>query len=387
MKKRIQNLFWVVLFCILCTPAIYVQGMDVDDVMSSQLQLFDWESIENTMESLTVDRPDLQTFDLKEEVQNILMGKTEFSLGYLIDKIGNILMKETHTYLSLIIRFALIVILCGFLQTLSSAFKSKDTTKVAFLACYTLIILTISQSLFVIVTLAQQTIDGLSDIVTAALPTLLAFMAVSGYVTSSSALAIVMVGAIELMTFIMQYILLPVIIGLIVLQIVSTMSEEIKIDKFINLFYKSIKYGLRGILMLSLSLMTMYKLTLPYIDVSLKKSALTLSTAFIPVVGDTSRGALEFIMSCAHLLKNSFAVGVVIWIVILAAVPLIKMFGYVALYHIAAAIVQPIGNKKMSDIATVLGKGCQFVLSSTSIVAILSIVVMVVCASVGASIT
>lgn len=359
----------------------------VDQVLGQQLDLFDWQSIEELEERLKESAPHMEGFNLSEEVTKLVSGQERFSLEHIVGLVGQMFFSEIGLYIKIIIRFILIVILCSFLQTLSTSFKSQNITKAAFFVCYLLIIYTISQSLFVIVDLAMTTIEQLSEIMLVTLPTLLAFMAVSGYITSSSALAPVMIGVLNLMTFLIQKIILPIIVGVIVLQIVSTMSEEIKLDKFVGLFYKGVKYALRGIFGISLLIMGAYKLTLPYVDVAIKKGAINLSTAFIPVVGDVGSGALEFMLSCASLIKNSFAIGVIIWIIVIASVPLIKIFAYVALYHVAGAVVQPIGDKKMSEIATTLAKGCEFILSCVGIVVILTVVVMIVCASIGMSIT
>lgn len=387
MKKKILCLMIAFLLSFFLAPTCYAEALSVDTMMQSQLQLFDWDDIGDLERELKEKAPYVQDFDLKQEVEDLLTGKKTFSIGTILTTIGELFFSEIETYISLIIRFILIALLCSLLQTLSSSFKSKDTTKVAFLVCYLLIIYTVSESLFVIVNLAQSTIGNLQEMMRVTLPTLLAFMAVSGYITSSSALATIIVGTMNVMTYALQHFILPIIIGLIILQVIGSMSEEIKIDKFIKLFYKGVKWGLRGVLTIAIFVMGIYKLTLPYVDVALKKSAINLSTSFIPVVGDASRGAIEFIMACGHLIKNSFALGVILWIVVIASIPLIKMVAYIALYHLASAIIQPTGNKKMSDIASTLAKGCEFILSCTGIVVVLAIVVMVVCASVGTSIT
>ena len=93
----------------------------------------------------------------------------------------------------------------------------------------------------------------------------------------------------------------------------------------------------------------------------------------------------DFIVRCSGLIKNAFALGIVIWIVVIVAMPLVKIITYIFLYNVAAAAIEPLGDKKMSKIATNLAKGCEFVMSCAGIVSILSIVVMVICMCVGAS--
>lgn len=392
MKNKAK--IWVIILCMFFIPIISYgeqteetkEAFNTQQIIEEQIKLFDWDSINQLEASLKQSAPYTSSFDLGEEVTKILTGEQTLSVEYILSLIGEMMLVEARSYITLIARFILIVLLCSLLQTLTSAFKSKDITKIAFIVCYLLIIYTISQSLFVIVDVASNTIEQLSQVMLVTLPTLLGFMAVSGYISSSSALATVIIGGLNGVTFLIQHIALPMVVGLIMLQVISTMSEDIKIDKFVKLIYRGIGISLKTIVAVSITLMGVYKLTLPYVDVAVKKSALNFSSAFIPVVGDASRGALEFILSCSHLVKNSFAVGVILWVVVVASVPLIKIFVYVALYHLAGAIIQPTGNKKMSDIASILGKGCEFILSCTGIIFLLAVVSLVICASVGSSI-
>ena len=361
--------------------------LQTEDMVLEQLDLFDWSTIETLEAQLKASAPHMKDFDLSDQVIRLATGQERFSIEKIVQYVVGQFVGELQYYIRIIVRFILIVILCGFLQTLTTAFKSKDITKIAFFVCYLLIIYTISQSLFVIVDLAMSTISRLSEIMLVTLPTLLAFLAVSGYVTASSALAPVMISVLNGVTLVIQKIILPIVVSIVILQIMSSMSEEIKLDKFVDLFYKVVRWGLRAIFVLSIGIMGIYKLTLPTIDVAIKKGALNFSAAFIPVVGDAGKGAIEFMLTCAGLAKNAFAIGVIIWILIVAGLPLIRLFAYVAMYHLAAAIIQPVGDKKMSQIASILAKGCEFVLSCVGSVVILAISVMLVCTSIGMSIT
>lgn len=388
-KKIILFISFLLVIIGLSLPCMAQEASNVspEGVLQKQFELLNWEEIKELEEQLKQSVPYMQDFNLSEQVAKLITGEERFSLEEIMVQIGQLFVKEFSTYLRIILRFILIVILCSILQVLSQSFQSQNTTKAAFLVCYILVIYTLTQSLFVIVELAQSTISHLFQMMQVTLPTLLAFMAVSGYVTSSSALAPVIIGAFNIMTFFIQKILLPIIVSIVVLQVISTMSEEIKVDKLVGLFYKAMKWLLRGTLIISVAIMGIYKLTLPYVDVAIKKGAINLSTAFLPIVGDASQGALEFIMSCSALIKNAFAIGVIIWVVLLAAIPLIKILSHVILYHMASAIIQPLGDKKMAEIATILAKGCEFILSAVSIVVVLTIASMIICASIGTSMT
>ncbi|OOO00175.1 MAG: hypothetical protein ATN35_08650 [Epulopiscium sp. Nele67-Bin004] len=380
MQKKTLFLSLIIFAWISITlPNYATDFLNADEIIKMQLEMFDWQEIEQLEEQLPYD------FDLRSEVSKILTGERIFSLPETLSLIVNLLAGEVYGYASVVVRFIFIVLLCHILNNLSSAFESKNTTKVAFFVCNIVVLYSVSQSLVLIVTLAQDTIHSLSQIMLVVLPTLLAFMATSGYIATSSALSPVIVSALTMVTFIIQNFMLPTIISIIVLQIISNMSDEFKIDNFIKLFYKMSKWFLKTIFFVSLGIMGIYKMSLPYVDVTMKRVGLTLGAKFIPILGDAIGGAIDFIIQVSGMIKNAFGIGVILWIVLIIAMPLAKMFVYTVLYHFAGAIIEPLGDKKMSKIATDIAKGCEFIMSLVGMVAILCIVALVICMSIGAS--
>lgn len=382
--KKIYMLICVVIFCfLLCGLKVSAAELNEQEVFDYSMSLFNWDSINTLQEELKSALPEGSTFNLQDEVTKLLSGEEHFDLNYILKMLGDMLFNELGLFIKLGTRFVLIVLLCNLLQALSSSFKSKETTKICFFVCYLIIIYSVIQSFVVMVELALHTIDYMRDVMLVCIPTLLAFMTTMGYMTSSSAMAPIIMSAIYLVTGIIQNIVLPCIISVMLLEILSTMSESFKIDKMIKLFYRGIKWGLGSIFTISLSLLGVYRMTLPYLDVTVKKAALKLTTAFVPVFGNAANGALEFITACSALVKNTFSISIIIWLVILASVPLIKVLAYTLIYQFAGAVIEPIGDKKMANIATKLSKGCEFIMSAVGIVMLLCIAVLMICMSVG----
>lgn len=387
MQKKIIYLWIMLVMWVGIGQVIYASEIPAgsNEIIQSQLNMLDWDELEAVQSRLQEQVPAMKGFNLKQEVAQIVSGEKRFSLQEVVGLIKDMFFREIGTYVNVIARFILIVILCNLLSRLSSSFQSKEVTKIAFFVCYMLIIYSVAQSLVTVVDLAQNTINNLCEMMLVALPTLLAFMAVSGYIASTAALAPIIIAALNMIAFVIQKMMLPSVVGVIILQIVSSMSEEFKVDKLIGLFYKMSKWILRGTLIISIGIMGAYNVVLPALDVTMKRVGMVLGTKFIPVIGDAVGGAVEFIVRCSGLIKNAFALGIVIWIILIVALPLIKIITYIFLYNIAAAMIEPLGDSKMSKIATNLAKGCEFVMSCVGIVAILSVVVMVICMSVGAS--
>ncbi|PHV72358.1 hypothetical protein CS063_02450 [Sporanaerobium hydrogeniformans] len=388
-RKKILGL-GLLLFCLFGISPLY--GAEVEDIQTKeqeeqileyQLNFFNWQGIEEMEKSLKETMPTLESFDLKQEVQSLIKGEKSFSLDYLIKKIGSSLFQELGVFIRLGARFILIVLLCNLLQTLSSSFESKGTTQISFFVCYLVIIYSVMQSLLVMVDLASRTISGMNQVMTACIPTLIAFMTTSGYGSSGYAMAPVISSALTLSTYFLQKLVLPSIISVILLQLISTMSDSFKIDKLIDLFYRLMKWVLRGVLIVAIGVLSVYKATLPYVDMTVKKAAISVSKTFIPIVGDAVGGAVDFMMNCSFLVKNSFCIGVMLLVISLVSIPLIKILAYCLIYHVAGAVIEPLGDKRMASLATHLAKGCEFIMSTVGVVAILCLFVLVICMGVG----
>ena len=353
-----------------------------EEIMNYGMNLLDWKSIEALEDELASAMPDDITFDLKTEMQKMLKGEQGLSVNGVLSYILQAIFSEMSVFVQLGARFILIVLLCNLLQTLSSSFKSKNTTKIAFFVCYMIILLSVVQSFRVMIELSVTVIDQMTKIMLVCIPILLAFMATSGFNLSAGAMAPVILSTLNLITYIIKVIVLPCIISVIVLEVVSAMSEEFKVNKLIGLFYKGIKWGLRSILGISVGLLGLYRLTMPGVDTTLKEATVKFSSAFIPVVGSAVGGTIEFIAKCSVLIKNTFAGGIILWLLILLCIPMAKIFVYVCVYQVAGAVIEPIGDKKMASIATKLGKGCQFIMSSVGIVVLFCICALAICMSI-----
>lgn len=358
-----------------------------EEIINYGVGLLDWQSIEALENELASAMPDNVKFNLKEHMQKMIQGEEKLNLTTILNYLIELLFSEISVFLQFGARFILIVLLCNLLKTLASVFDAKKamTTTVAFFVCYIVILLSVIQSFRIMIDLATTVIDQMQQMMLVCIPILLAFMATSGFNLSAGAMAPIILSTLNLMTYLIKVLVLPCIISVIVLEVISSMSSEFKVSKLISLFYKGIKWGLTSILGISVGILGLYRLLMPGLDVTLKQATVKFSSAFIPVVGSAVGGTIDFIAKCSILIKNTFAGGIVMWLLVLLSIPMIKILSYVCIYQVAGAVIEPLGDKKMANIATKLAKGCQFIMSSVGIIALFCVCALVICASITSS--
>ena len=355
------------------------------EILSYGMELIDWQSIKDLEDELSSSLPDELSFDVKQEMENLISGKSQFSLEYILSFILKILVGEMGVFVQFGARFILIVLLCNLLQTLSASFKTKEIAKVAFFVCYMVILLSVVQSFKIMIDLAMTLIDEVTRVMMVCIPILLAFMATSGLNLSAGAMAPVIISALHIMTYLMKIFLLPCIVSVVVLEVMNAMSQEIKVDKLIDLFYKWIKWALVTILSISMGLLGLYRLTVPGVDTTLKKATLRLTGLFLPVVGKSINETVDFVAQCAMVIKNTFAGSVMIFILIVVSIPMIKILSYTIIYEVASAVIEPIGDKKMASIAAKLSKGCKCMMSCVGVMVLFCLASLMICMTITAS--
>lgn len=92
---------------------------------------------------------------------------------------------------------------------------------------------------------------------------------------------------------------------------------------------------------------------------------------FIPVVGGVFSDALEAVIRSSLLMKNAVGIAGVLIIVMILVIPLVKIITIAFIYKLAGAVIQPVGEEKISDCLNGLGNGLITVFAAVATVGLL----------------
>src|SRR5699024_12733403 len=93
-----------------------------------------------------------------------------------------------------------------------------------------------------------------------------------------------------------------------------------------------------------------------------------LSSNIIPTIGRTFTEATDTFLFAAQLLKNGVGIAGVVILVLIAIFPLIKIVIIAFLYKLAAALIQPLGNKEVSAMLQTVSQYMMFLFTCLLIV-------------------
>ena len=150
--------------------------------------------------------------------------------------------------------------------------------------------------------------------------------------------------------------LLPVINVYIMVQVLGNLTGEDFLSEFAGLLQKIVSWILRTLLAGIIGINVVQGLLAPAVD-TLRRSALTRTAEALPWVGNAVGGTAEVVLGTAVLIKNGIGMAGAIITVLICAVPVLRMLILAFLYRLAAALVQPVSDKRITGCISSVSEG------------------------------
>jgi len=104
---------------------------------------------------------------------------------------------------------------------------------------------------------------------------------------------------------------------------------------------------------------------------------------FVPVVGKLFSDALEAVIGTSLLLKNAVGLVGILGVFFICSFPILKIVSLMLIYKIAAAIIQPIGDKMIADSLNLMSNSLTLVFAAVSSVCIMFFFVIAIVVGAG----
>ena len=228
----------------------------------------------------------------------------------------------------------------------ASAFKGSQIPETAFYMIYLLIFTCLAGSFLSSIQITAQVLDQILEFVRLLMPAYFISVAFAGGSTSAAAFYEIALGAAWAVQWLCRQVFLSIVrvYGLLVLG--DHMMEEPFFSKMTELMEKIVSWGLRSILGLTLGLQILQSLVLPYAD-SAGRSAIMKFAEMIPGLGQATGAAARLVFGSSVLIKNSLGAAAVLILAVITLVPVVKLAVLMVMYQGAAALLQPVCDKRI----------------------------------------
>lgn len=244
----------------------------------------------------------------------------------------------------------------------SSIFSNSQIAETGFYVTYLLMFTFLASSFLTGISITKELLSHIIEFMRALVPTY--FLAVSfagGSITSAAGYGR-MLFSISIVEWLVLRLLMPLLRIYILFVLAGHMVKEDIFSKMTDLLDSSIRWGLKTMMGVVLGFHLLQNLVTPYAD-ALKNTSLQRFVSVIPGLGQGAAAVSQMVMGTGVLIKNSIGAGAVIILVLISAIPLLKLVILCLFYQGAAALLQPVCDKRMVACISEVGNGCRLLLS------------------------
>jgi stage III sporulation protein AE len=327
--------------------------MDYKNLINEQLEAMDLEALEELIG--TGDATGLSNLSVTEIIDRMISGKPLFDTQDIFNSLVNLLMKEVFSSITLGINILAICIIMALMVHLSASFGKSAVSTIGSLIASCAVIALCLFNFIEVYRICGDTIDRMAIVMQIILPLLLPLLIAMGGVASGGILNPVILGSVTILTTILQKIILPLLFLSSVFILGNSLADRDYVKRLAVLFREA------GVFLIGISVTLFSGLTAiqgfvtESTDNMLVKSVKYSVDNFVPIVGGFAADSMDMVLSCTGIIKNSIGILGLIAIITLLIVPLVKLLAIALVYKVTAALVEPIGNKVISDSLNELG--------------------------------
>lgn len=401
MKKKIVFIFLFILF----VPFLFVAQKNSADVFSRKesikLRLVQEEideSIDDQLEDIDFSGLNDILGGLGEDEQG-LVGSSSFAhivkkfinaenadlydsfLPYALNTLfGNI--TSYLPYFAIIISLSL---LSSLVLQVSSSDKNKSVNTLISTIAFSATALVVIKLIFDLLITTSDVVSLIETQMELIFPIILTLITAIGNVMTASTFQPLLAILSTSITKIFTSILIPIFIFSIVFGVVGNLSNNVRLEKFSKFFSSLFNYMVGIIFTIFIAFLTMQGLTVSSIDSISLKTAKFAIKSYIPILGSYLSDGVSVILAGSVLIKNAVGVSGLLLLFSVVFSPLIKIIIVLLLLKLTSAILEPLGDSKVSNFLFSISKSLNMLvvcLLATSFMYLISVSLLMSCSNV-----
>jgi len=339
------------------------------------------------MTDLQIDYSDLQKmveevlpkdfpFTFEELVQQMLDGKTE-GLGNVWREVVSWFVSSVSFPVEHGVKLLFLILFSALFSNLSKAFSREGTAHVGFLCVYLLMAVNAISGFMVSFQITVDGMENLSSFVSVLLPMYCISIAV---VTGSVTAAGYYQGTAFLLAFfeyLVRFCLLPLTQAYLLLAFASSMQKRPVFKRLLELIVSLFSWIRKTLLGIALAFGSIQGILAPAVD-GLKRTAVIKSASALPGVGDLIGGAWETVLGAGVVLKNSIGLAGMVFLVIIMAIPMLKLVLQYVVYRVLAAVTEPVAKEMTEQFLYHMGVAQKLLLQTLALGVLLFLLLLVV---------
>ncbi|MDI6709682.1 MAG: stage III sporulation protein AE [Thermoanaerobacterales bacterium] len=288
-------------------------------------------------------------------VRSLVRGEGGMGAGDILDAVLRYLFGEVAGSAVLLGKLVVLAVIGAVLQNVSSSFEKATAGRMAQAAVYLVLIVIALGSFTAALRIGREVIDGMVSFMHALLPVMITLLCAVGGLTTAALFHPAVVAAVNVTATLVKNIVFPLIFFSAILTMASYLASGFSVTRLAD-FFRFVGLGLMGLLTtVFLGVLAIQGVAGAVTEGIAFRTAKLATSTFIPVVGRVFADAMDAMVSSSLLVKNAVGMAGLLIVFLMVVFPLLKILSLVVVYKLAAALVQPLGEKNLADLMNALG--------------------------------
>lgn len=298
-----------------------------------------------------------------EIVKGVYEGNEKGMAELLLERVKKAFTMELQGIKDVFITIVIIMLIASVFHVFKGFFQNYQIAEISFYINYLILMIVLTNLFETMLEIGESALRTVEEFMRIFFPTY--FLIVGNTVGKGTGLVYYQIsgGVIYLVEWCLVSFLLPSLSAYMLLVLMNGIWEEDRLSLLLDLFQKGIKLCLKIMLGILTGASMVQSMIVPIID-RVKGETVYKAVESIPGIGEVAEGVVRIWLGSAVLIKNSVGIAGCMLLLILCAVPMIKIFIIGFLLKITAAILGIVGDKKMIYCTNHVGDGIFLILQT-----------------------
>ncbi len=347
-------------------------SLQIEEMMDTYMEELQLEELQESIEQMVPEVP----FDLKESIRKMMRGELPVNMENIKQVIRQAFAAEVQSQKEIFVQILVLAAAASVFAIFLRIFENSQISDIAFYMIYLLLFVLLMKAFGNLSRLTEENLGQILQFMRLLLPVYLV-------VSSLAAGSVTAIGFYELTLLfltaaqmLLVYVVLPGIRFYVLFLLLNYISREAYLTKLADLIKTVLAWILKTLLAFVIGIQTIQSLLLPVID-TLKNSLWSKAVNLVPVLGNTLNAVTETVLGTAVLLKNAVGAVGMIAIVLICLIPVIRLAVSMFLYKAAAAVIQPVSDRRITECVSAVGEGTALLLKTVSVTAVMFLITLV----------
>ncbi len=343
---------------LLCVCPEKALGEEREQPPSLELSALDFSSVEDILEK---NGQRAEQFSFEELLKVIFRGDIKGACSMAFQGLSSSLFSELSAGAGQMAQILLIALTGAVFTCFADVFSEGQISETAFYVIFLLLFSLLASNFYKSISVADRAVQQAFELMRALTPGYFMTVAFTGGSVSAGTGCGWMLFSITAAQWLLSHLIFPVFRVYILLVLAGHLTKEALFSRMTGGIQTAVEWSMKTLTGAVLGFHLLQGMVLPYAD-AVKNASLKRMISMIPGLGQGASAVSQMVLGSGILIKNTVGAGAAITLLAVTAVPAIKLFVLMVLYHFMAAAAEPVCDKRLTACMADVGKGHQILL-------------------------